>query len=161
MKLWRIAADTRQYRAYDLSGGGAAKRPGRWNDTGEPVIYAALTISMAVLETAAHIDDVGLPLNRYLLEINVPDDVWGSAEELDIASLPPAWSAIPAGQASVRIGSAWLTTLRSPILLVPSVIVPEERTALVNPKHPDCKSITARIVRLFEYNRLFRSQRMI
>jgi len=161
MKLWRIAADTRQYRADDLSGSGAAKRPGRWNDTGEPVVYAAPTISMAVLETAAHIDDVGLPLNRYLLEINVPDDVWVLAEELDLASLPPAWSAIPAGRASVKIGSAWLTALRSPILLAPSVIVPEERAALINPKHPDCKSITAQIVRLFDYNRLFRSQRTI
>ena len=157
MKLWRIAADTRQYRADYLSGSGAAKRPGRWNDTGEPVIYAAPTISMAVLETAAHVDDAGLPLNRYVLEIDVPYDVWGLAEELDVASLPPAWSAIPAGQASVKIGSTWLTELRSPILLVPSVIVPEERAALVNPKHPDCKSVTARIVRLFEYNRLFRS----
>ncbi len=116
---------------------------------------------MAVLETAAHIDNVGLPLNRYLLEINVPDAVWGAAEELDIASLLPTWSAIPAGQASVKIGSAWLTTLRSPILLVPSAIVPEERIALVNPKHPDCKGIAARTARLFEYNRLFRSQRMI
>ena len=157
MKLWRIPADTRQYRADDLSGGAAAKRPGRWNDSGEPVIYAAPAISMAVLETAAHIDDVGLPLNRYLLEINVPDDVGFLAEELDDASLSPAWSAIPAGRASVKIGSAWLTALRSPILFVPSVIVPEEHIALVNPKHPDCKSITARIVRRFEYNRLFRS----
>jgi RES domain-containing protein len=49
MKLWRIAADTRQYRAGDLTGAGAARAPGRWNDVGEPVIYAALTISMAVL----------------------------------------------------------------------------------------------------------------
>ena len=87
MKLWRIAADTRQYRADDLSGGGAARRPGRWNDTGEVVIYAAPTISIAVLETAAHIDDAGLPLNRYLLELDVPDDVWALREELDVATL--------------------------------------------------------------------------
>jgi RES domain-containing protein len=157
MKLWRIAADTRQYRAADLSGGGAARRPGRWNDTGEPVIYAAPAISMAVLETAAHIDDKGLPLNRYLLEIEVPDDVWTLREELDVATLPSTWSAIPAGQASVRIGSAWLASLRSPILLVPSVVVPEERTSLINPAHKESKRITARVVRQFEYNRLFRA----
>ena len=60
MILWRIAADTRQYRADDLSGGGAAKRPGRWNDTSEAVIYAAPTIAIAVLETAAHVDDSGV-----------------------------------------------------------------------------------------------------
>lgn len=157
MNLWRIAADTRQYRADDLSGGGAARRPGRWNDTGEAVIYAAPTISIAVLETAAHIDDTGLPLNRYLLELDVPDDVWALREELDVATLPPSWSAIPASHASVKIGSAWLASLRSPILLVPSVVVPEERASLINPNHPEGKRITARVVHLFEYNRLFRS----
>lgn len=157
MKLWRIAADTQQYSADDLSGGGAAKRPGRWNDIGEAMLYTAPTISLAVLETAAYVDDAGLPLNRYVLELDVPDDVWALREELDVGMLPVTWSAIPASQASAKIGSAWLASLRSPILLVPSVIVPEERASLINPKHSDSKRITARIVRLFEYNRLFRS----
>lgn len=159
MKLWRIAADTRQHRADDLGGGGAAKRPGRWNDAGEAVVYAAPTISLAVLETAAHIDDAGLPLNRYLLELDVPDDVWALREELDVTTLPASWSAIPASHASVRIGSSWLASLRSPILLVPSVVVPEERASLINPNHPESRRISARVVRLFEYNRLFRSWR--
>ena len=75
MKLWRIAAETRKYAAHDLSGGGAAASPGRWNDDKQAVIYSAPTIAIAVLETAAHIDDAGLPLNRFLVEINVPDDV--------------------------------------------------------------------------------------
>ena len=157
MRLWRIAADTRKYPADDLSGGGSVKNPGRWNDAGEPVVYAAPAISLAVLETAAHIDDGGLPLNRYLLELDVPDEVWASREELIVATLPVTWSAIPAGHASVKIGSTWLASLRSPILLVPSVVVPEGRASLINPVHPACKRITARIVRLFEYNRLFRS----
>jgi len=157
VKLWRIAADTRQYPADDISGGGAAKSPGRWNNRGEPVVYTALAISLAVLETAAHIDDTGLPLNRYLLEIDVPDDAWALREEIDVATLPPTWSAIPASHASATIGSAWLASLRSPILLVPSVVVPEERVSLINPNHPAGARITARVVRLFEYNRLFRS----
>jgi len=156
MRLWRIAAETRKYTADDLSGGGAAKRPGRWNDTGEAMIYAAPAISLAVLETAARIDDAGLPLNRYLVELIVPDDVWAMHEAIAVTALPPTWSAIPAGRASVRIGSEWLASLRSPILLVPSVIVPEEPAALINPKHPDCKHITARVARQFEYSRLFR-----
>ena len=156
MILWRIAADTRQYRADDLSGGGAAKRPGRWNDSGETVIYAAPTIAIAVLETAAHVDDSGLPLNRYLVELTVPDDVWALRETLDITALPATWSAIPASKASVEIGSKWLSSLRTPILVVPSVIVPEEMASLINPNHVEAKRITGRIVRLFEYNRLFR-----
>ena len=156
MILWRIAADTRKYAADDLSGGGAAKSPGRWNDAGEAVVCAAATISLSVLETAAHLDDTGFPINRYLLELNVPDDVWVLHEAFDPAALPVTWAAIPAGNASVRIGSAWLASRRSLILLVPSVIVPEERVALINPDHPECTRIVARVVRRFEYNRLIR-----
>ena len=157
MKLWRIAAETRKYAANDLSGGGAAVSPGRWNDEDEPVVYCAPTIAMAVLETAAHVDDAALPLNKYLVEIDVPDGVWLRREEVNIASLPVTWAAIPAGRASVTFGSNWLTSLRSPLLLVPSVIVPEEPIALINPAHADSARISAKVIRLFEYTRLFRS----
>ena len=157
MNLWRIAADTRKYSADDLSGQGAAAHPGRWNDTGQPILYTAPSISMAVLETAAHIDDGGLPLNRYLLRIDVPGDVWAAREEVDVATLPKTWAAIPAGHASVKLGSDWLACGRSPILLLPSVVVPEEPVALINPRHPLSRKISAQIMRLFEYDRLFRS----
>jgi hypothetical protein len=46
--------------------------------------------------------------------------------------------------------------MRSPVLLVPSVIVPEEPVALINPEHVMAAGIKARVVRRFEYNRLFR-----
>ena len=156
MILWRIAADTREHSADDLSGAGAAKSPGRWNAEKEPVVYCAPTIAIAVLETAAHVDDNGFPLNRFLVEIQVPEDVWSKCEEVKIATLPPTWAAIPAGGASVRVGSEWLSSLRSPLLLVPSVIIPEEWACLINPRHPDSSKIVATVKRLFEYNRLFR-----
>ena len=157
MKLWRIAAETRKYAADDLSGTGAAVSPGRWNDEHEAVVYCAPTIAMAVLETAAHIDDAALPLNKYLVEIDVPDGVWLQREEVHIAALPATWAAIPAGRGSVTFGSDWLASLRSLVLLVPSVIVPEEPIALINPAHADATRLSAKVRRLFEYNRLFRS----
>lgn len=156
MRLWRIAAETRRYAADDLSGGGAAAHPGRWNDDRQAVVYAAPTIAMAVLETAAHVDGSGLPLNRYLVRIDVPDAVWAARAELDVSTLPETWSAIPAGRTSVAIGSQWITSLRSAILLVPSVIVPEEQAALINPAHPAAKGFGAAVVRAFDYDRLFR-----
>jgi RES domain-containing protein len=155
--LWRIAAETRKYAADDLSGGGAAAHPGRWNEEKQRVIYAAPTIAMAVLETAAHIDDGGLPLNRFLVRIDVPEDEWTARDELDPTKLPPAWSAIPAGRTSVKIGADWLASARTLILLVPSVIVPEERAALINPLHPNAKKLSAAVLRPFAYNALFRS----
>jgi RES domain-containing protein len=156
MDLWRIAAETRKYRADDLSGVGAAASPGRWNTDNEPVVYCSVNISLAVLETAAHIVDAGLPMNRFLVRIEVPDVVWAAREEVQMDSLPAAWSAIPAGLASSKVGSIWLASNRSPILLVPSVIVPEEKVALLNPRHPMAASIKATAARPFEYNKLFR-----
>lgn len=156
MILWRIAAETRKFSADDLSGGGSALSPGRWNEEGQAVLYTASTIALAVLETAAHIDDAGLPLNRFLVRIDVPKAVWEKREEVDLTKLPATWSAIPAGHGSAKVGAQWIASGRSPILLVPSVIVPEEMTALVNPSHPLIKRVKATIVRPFEYNKLFR-----
>ena len=157
MNLWRIAAETRAYAADDLSGAGAAAHPGRWNDYREPVVYCAPTIAMTVLETVAHIDDAGLPLNRFLIRIDVPDEIWAKREELPTNQLPPMWAAIPAGQTSVKLASAWLASKRSVVLLVPSVIVPEEWAALLNPRHVDGTRIAATVIRPFGYDRLLRS----
>lgn len=156
MILWRIAAQPRMYAADDLSGAGAAKHPGRWNDDGQPVLYTAPTIAMAVLETAAHVDDAGLPLNRYLVQIEVPNGVWAARTVIDVSKLPVTWAAIPAGRASILIGAEWLRGMTTAILQVPSVIVPEEPAALINTLHPDARKLSAKIVRLCDYNRLFR-----
>jgi RES domain-containing protein len=156
VKLWRIAAETRSYAADDLSGAGSAVAPGRWNMDGEPVVYSAPTRAIAVLETSAHVDSSGLPLNRFLIEIDVPESVWADRVQVAIDSLPEAWCAIPAGMASARVGSGWLASLRSAILIVPSVIVPEESAALINPRHPDGARLSAKVVRKFEYDLLFR-----
>ena len=158
MILWRIAADTRAYGADDLSGAGAAKSPGRWNEVGQPALYTAPTIAIAVLETAAHIDDGGLPLNRYLVEITVPDAIWSARETLDLKRLDPNWAAIPAGRGSVKPGSDWIKGGTAALLVVPSVIVPEEPAVVINTMHADAAALKARIVRLFEYNRLFRGE---
>lgn len=158
MILWRIAAETRKHRADDLAGAGAARHPGRWNDEGQPALYTAPTIAMAVLETAAHIDDGGLPLNRYLVRVEVPDHVWAAREVLDVSRLPVTWSAIPAGRASVRSGADWLRGMTAAILEVPSVIVPEESVVVINPLHPDAEGIAAKIVRRFDYTALFRAR---
>ena len=37
--LWRIAQETPDFRADDLSGGGAAKTGGRWNSVGKAVVH--------------------------------------------------------------------------------------------------------------------------
>jgi RES domain-containing protein len=154
--LYRIATATRQFPADDLSGKGAGISPGRWNEAGQAALYAAHTRALAVLETAAHVNAGGLPLNKYLVEISIDAQVWRKRIRFAPGDLPVGWDAIPAGQSSVRIGSGWLTGTKAALLEIPSVIIPEERAVVINPAHPDAKSIKARKVRLFEYDRLFR-----
>ena len=156
MILWRIASETRQYGAADLSGAGAAAKPGRWNAIGEAVLYAAPTISMAVLETAAHIDDAGLPQNRFVVRIDVPEKMWRARITLGVDALPVAWAAIPAGRTSVGFGSRWIREGASALLEVPSVIVPEETVVALNATHPEIERLKATVVRRFDYPRLFR-----
>jgi RES domain-containing protein len=156
VKLWRIGSETRFYAAHDLSGAGAAKYPGRWNDESEKVVYCAPSISLAVLETVAHLDDGGLPQNRYLVEIDAPDAVWDRRIAVAVSSLPIGWDAVPAGLSSVRFGSDWLRSKKSALILVPSVIVPEESVVLVNAAHADAARITAKKVRKYEYQRVRR-----
>ncbi len=155
--LWRIATGTKQYKADDISGGGAAKYPGRWNASGDHVVYTAPSLALAVLETAAHVDDAGLPLNRFVVQLAVPATAWNARRELKLAEPDPAWCAIPSGRASVAIGSAWYKSGASALLLVPSVIVQEECAVLINATHPEAKGIRARTIRPFEFNRLFRA----
>lgn len=150
--FWRIATDTKTYTAEDMSGTGAKVSGGRWNDVGEALVYSSESRALACLETIVHLNAGGLPFNRYLVEIDVPDDVWAAAEQADPSALPVGWDAEPAGLASVRYGSAWVSSLRSALLLVPSVIVPEERNAVINPLHPDAGKIKASKVRKWLYD---------
>lgn len=159
MKLARIGSTGPTWRPEDISGVGAAYSPGRWNKPGQAVVYTAPTLAMAVLETAAHIDDSGLPLNKYVIEIDVPDDVWAARRVVTADALPSGWDAIPHGVVSVEAGSAWYLAQGQALVELPSVIVPEETVVLINAQHPDAQRLTARATRRLQYNLLFRSAR--
>src|SRR5437763_13633524 len=69
---WRIAPDTPDYTADDLTGEGARQSGGRWNRVGTPMVYASGSIELACLETIVHLRAGDLPLNRYLVQIELP-----------------------------------------------------------------------------------------
>ncbi|GGY76111.1 RES family NAD+ phosphorylase [Pseudoduganella plicata] len=139
--LWRIAAVTPAYSADDLSGKGAETTGGRWNLRGTPVVYTSANIALASLETLAHLAVERLPWNRYLVRIDVPDDVYAARTVLD--PVPAGWDADPYGLPSVQAGEAWCREGRTALLDVPSALVPEERNVLINPRHADAARIGA------------------
>ena len=150
--LWRIASDTSEYLADDLTGKGAEVTGGRWNRKGHPVLYTSTSIALACLETAVHLKQRGLPLNRYLVKISVPVDTWKARETLAVKDLPVGWDALPEGKVSLDTGDAWLVKGTAPLLMLPSVLVPEEHNVLVNPAHPLAKAITSVKVRKWLYD---------
>ena len=150
--LWRIAKHTVQYAASDMSGGGAKATGGRWNSKGVPVVYASTSIALATLETLAHLGDNIAIRNAFLLQIDVPATVWKLREIIQPADLDPTWVAEPSGSTTVSFGDNWLGGASAPLLMVPSVIVPEEYNVLINPMHPWAKRLQVRIVRQFVYD---------
>lgn len=150
--LWRIATDTPEYEAHDLGGKGAEKTGGRWNRPGRPVVYSASSVALACLETVVHLNAAGLPLNRFLVRIEVPDELWQARRTLTPADLPVGWSAFPEGKVSLDIGDGWLQDALTALLAVPSVIVPEEFNVLINPLHPQAAGIHAAKVRPWFYD---------
>ncbi len=150
--VWRIATDTPDYTADDLTGSGAKITGGRWNRPGNALLYCAENIALACLETFVHVKSAGLPLNRYLVRIEIPDPVWKAAVQVTAENATTGWDAIPTGKISLDAGDAWVSQGISAVLLVPSVIIPEERNILINPLHADAKSITASKVRKWLYD---------
>ena len=150
--VWRIATDTPAYEADDLSGAGAKTTGGRWNALGTPLVYASQTRALACLETVVHLNAGGLPLNRYLVDVTIPDDLWDDASTTSPASLPVGWDAEPPGRASIGFGANWIRSGATALLIVPSVIVPEEFNVLINPQHSDSARITAGKVRKWLYD---------
>lgn len=148
--LWRIGTDTPDYTADDVSGAGAEKTGGRWNRIGNPVLYTSPSIALACLETVVHLGVSALPLNRFLVRLEVPDSVW--AKRMTLNPAPVGWEAEPAGAMSLDAGDHWLASLDSALLLVPSVIVPEEFNVLVNPVHPDSATLIVSKMRQFRYD---------
>ncbi len=149
---WRIGTETPDYTADDLSGTGAKITGGRWNRAGVAVIYAATSRALTCLETIVHLGAGRLPLNRYLVRIDIPDNIWAKRQQLTNNTAPIGWDAIPTGKVSLDVGDHWVKGGASCIMEVPSIIVPEEGNLLINPSHPDASGITATKIRRWDYD---------
>ena len=107
-----------------LTGSGV---PGRWNRSGERIIYTSSSLALALLEILVHIQPD-----------QIPDDYWYVIAEFS-EDLVEILDIVP--EDTQMAGSKWLSDRgRSAILQVPSVIVPENNF-LLNPEHTDFSQI--------------------
>ena len=156
VRLWRIATDTPDYTAEDRSGEGARRSGGRWNRTGVAILYCSGSQALACLETLFHLnsgDD--LPLNRFLVAIDVPGSDFAQRTRFDAAA-NIGWNVLPAGMASLDWGAGWLGRGETLLAEVPSVIVPDEPNFLVNPGHARMRWVKVRKVARWTFDRRLR-----
>jgi len=57
------------------------------------------------------------------------------------SGLPANWRRYPPPEALAELGTRWARDLKSPVLAVPSAVIPQELNYVLNPVHPDFKRI--------------------
>lgn len=120
----------RASRAQDaLSGEGARLYGGRWNPPGSPVVYASESRALAVLETFVHLTMEARTMQFLLYEIRLPKRP--RLQHRGTPSAPRPWSSRTCREA----GRAWLEAGKELALVVPSVIVPQEKNFVLNVRH--------------------------
>lgn len=131
LSIWRICAAKYQDTAF--SGIGGLYVPGRWHIQGHKIIYTAENLSLASLEVFVHMESDRLKL--VAIEAKIPVEL--NIEEIKLSSLPDNWQDTKQYPLLQQLGRDWLMSRRTPILKVPSAVVPVEHNYLLNPEHPD------------------------
>jgi RES domain-containing protein len=136
IRAWRIVKSTYEDSAFN--GEGARLYGGRWNTPGHTAVYVASSQALAVLEIMANGLAIEDAENFVFLSVEFPESF---VTEVAKADLPPNWSISPAPESTKIIGDRWIASGSSVVLLVPSVVVPDECNYLLNPQHPYFASV--------------------
>lgn len=136
MRLFRIA---RAKHLHDLTGVGARIYGGRWNEKGVGVIYTSQSRALAALEFLVHVPMSLTPGDLRIICFDVPERL--APRALDVALLPGNWRDYPPPPELAAMGTQWVHAGESLLLRVPSAIVEHEFNVLINPAHPDFKSV--------------------
>ncbi|WP_110171183.1 RES family NAD+ phosphorylase [Luteitalea pratensis] len=147
---WRIIKARHVSSAF--SGEGARLAGGRWNSKGIAVAYTAGSQSLATLEMLVHLG-AGAALQSYVLIRSDFDEAL--VTEVDATALPSSWRSFPAPAALAAIGDAWVSSVTSAVLRVPSVIVPSEANYLFNPQHSQFNAIQVGTPTTFSFDPRF------
>ena len=122
------------YKDLTLSGIGAEKVGGRWNEVGTRAVYCSENISLALLEYYVHSGNISyLPKEIFVAKIQYPDKF--KIEELDL--LPERWNQNPYSSKTTKIFTNLSKNRDFFALKVPSTIVGMESNIILNPLYKD------------------------
>ena len=118
-----------------LSGESARLYGGRWNPAGTAVVYASESRALAVLETFVHLPLEARAMRFVLYTIELPARVRLSRHDGD---RPPR-----SLETSQAVGRRWIESDGTLALVVPSVIVPQEKNYVLNAAHAQFADLAA------------------
>jgi len=113
--------------------------PARWNPKDTKVIYTAESKALACLENVVHRNSRGLQKDFRQMNIAIPDEI--EMEEIKEIDLKAGWKDFLQMPYTQSIGDAWIRAAKTPVLKVPSAIVPGDSNYLLNPAHKDFSKI--------------------
>lgn len=133
----------------DLIGEGARLFGGRWNNVGTPCLYTSESRALAVLELTVNVNIIDIPRALSFTVIEIPDT---GIQELNVTDLPADWAQVPASSSTKTFGTNLLTIASTPIIKIPSTIIPKEYNYLLNSNHIDSKSFKILDIEDFIYD---------
>lgn len=117
----------------------ASGRAARWNPNEIEMIYTAGSRSLACLENVVHRNQIGLNQSFKVMTIEIPDELL--ILNITLKDLQKGWSEFHHTPITQKLGEDWIKDAKSAVLKVPSAIINAEYNYLINPLHPDFKSI--------------------
>jgi len=150
--FYRIVQE--QWAAHALGGDGARLYGGRWNLPGVAAVYLAESRALAALEILVHAPREALLLKWMIIELEIPESL---IETVPIAKLPETWQAQPSSHDAQTFGTRWLRDYRNLALQLPSVVIPEEKSLLLNPRDPAMRDLKPGKPKPFSFDPAWRS----
>ena len=146
-QLWRIS------RHDDLDGLGGEKADGRWHTAakGKRIVYLSEHPALALLEVLANLKGNPrlFPDAYRMLKISVDQHLYAGA--ISCEPLPNDWQQ-DLDRTRV-LGDAWLSARTSALFRVPSAPSPESFNYLLNPLHPDSRTLSIEWSRWVTYDK--------
>jgi RES domain-containing protein len=105
---------------------------------------------LAALERFVHTDSDLEPMDLLAIPLEIRDDI--AVDTVELATLPADWRTFPAPPAVAETGERWFRASRTPVLSVPSVVVPHERNFVLNLTHREFAEIVIGLSEPFSFD---------
>lgn len=132
MVVYRVIIE--KFKDSVLSGIGAEKFGGRWNEVGTRAVYCSENISLALLEYYVHSVNINnLPSQLLVAKIEFPDRL----KIIEPKELPENWNQYPYSSQTSAVFTNEVIMQGAFALRVPSSIVGLEHNIILNPLHKE------------------------